>query len=1642
MANCDNINSILIELIYSFSDKSVTLSEYKNNPPNLAFTYFKLSKDKKTIVGVEHISSEIILTNFSNNSWRATKLFTPNSRKFVEDNYQQKINTKWFYNVVVSYIGNSKFETTSRKTYDAPNFQPSCLVPLVDTLNFQTEEIKDDPIKANPYELTMSQLLYNYGIMTMKAGSRIPKSLMPKLREAYINMSKNPVQLSLLQPTRRTEIKFSPTDLLNDNIIPFFLEQDDHLINSLSSIVDMFEYVSYTYLPVDIFFQVIRAGVNAVYNRYKPKNRGQIVQISLLYNDVDSPMTELAQVFSGLSENFLEDFVFDNIPLTFKQYLAAHGSDTKANIAQNMKLNTKLFKFQLVSVVKSAGARKTVTKKEFGIPVSSVTVENHGRRPRDMHNDWGEFVDLFSSNKNACVIVSLNYYFVNINKQQSSNSIVNMMRNGKPQYYPVIWRKLDEALNLEHKPEETVTFDTIERYASYLGIRVVILNDLDAKIILDTNENTTKAPICFLLYIGHISGHVSNVVNITDIVKVHKANPEYPISFFFEIYKIYPDNNQASFTRLNTILNGPSKEIIIQNYLQAKFPDEVKRVGYSFLDPPGLGDVSPEANIARRLNAKYLELLSWSEIIPNDRLGEALIKLDSPDQEVPVEEKQPDEKPVEEKQSTTDHYLLFFDLETINSTQIGRYMDVVPYYIGFAIDNEPVVVRQSPEPSLSLIGQMESYLHNFLVNKAKSKKGKFRPKVSLIAWNGSKFDFPIVQKYFFDKGITNITRTKKTDLNGSFLLNSFNYQPNPNSTDQETISYVIHFWDPCKFIMSSLADAAKSFGNEITKGDLDHNAVQTEYQIHGNLNKFLQVMGDKVKDYQVRDVEAEREIVTKFINVTKSWGYDTFKFVSISQLSSKMCNNIYKEGCKWATTKLTYLLDEINYRSKINRTEYPNLVKTIEFFRDRYTPTSEIIKGKYARVYIDKLLTLEGPAMGYVIGGLRATQANYTPEDPEFHPDQPPIKKEESKPIYCERFDPEKGDPELDMDLLVLCNVLKDPEPWKTYQDSVKDTLFGIEGSSQFRREMADEIDRRTMIAGRVQGEVGHWVFDPVTMSSHPSRLSNEPVISQQGKVINQGRTYLIDVVSLYPYNMLNLSIPLMSEKEDLFNLIDLQRKCGIKTASEVARSSLPVTANHFLKKLFNFCQFRIGVCRARIDQSHIKGVCGNNLFPNRNKTNEFTYVDGYGQVRESKIKRPTLRVNFNTVDSDQLIEKDCKGYDWQHNEVIEDFFCTIDIIVFIYANIMLGFEPQRGLNFIKFTNPYGRGEYGYCFRSVRGYYDRFLVAMLEGKKRSKGAERMVYKLCANSASGKPAQKSYDTKSIISKVGEKEGKLKEAFEHYYSCIKAMRSMRECILDYLKFGISDCKEPDFVQCVKLFKDYQPRSVEALTITDQKLHEILLKHPGYRSCAGVKPPKLNFETGKYTSYEIASRINFSPSLISSVIYATSRGYMFTTVYMRGYRVTYSDTDSIMCGEECVGFLNSVGLIGNDIGQFEIEIGNIVESIVVGPKSYMVTYSDTYNKVIKESDFHYKYRFKGVCMDRDWFGYLVDANGEVGSNVCDIVNYDTSRDIMNKQTIKGNERSFYLRVLGGESIGVETTQFLRKFGGTVNANRIKAI
>lgn len=184
---------------------------------------------------------------------------------------------------------------------------------------------------------------------------------------------------------------------------------------------------------------------------------------------------------------------------------------------------------------------------------------------------------------------------------------------------------------------------------------------------------------------------------------------------------------------------------------------------------------------------------------------------------------------------------LYFDLETVNNPDT---LDVEVYSVVWKWSDRPEFHASTNTPlRTSCVDAFLEDLNRRLCTE--------RCHVRLVAYNGSSFDVWAILKrlaVFIDFYST------------VFRSNKFYILDGKHATHRES---AVSVWDPYLYLGTSLDNAAKSFGLDVSKETFDHVDMQRRYLAAGKSFNFIdEEMRVKIESYNKRDVEILERLCT------------------------------------------------------------------------------------------------------------------------------------------------------------------------------------------------------------------------------------------------------------------------------------------------------------------------------------------------------------------------------------------------------------------------------------------------------------------------------------------------------------------------------------------------------------------------------------------------------------------------------------------------------------------------------------------------------------------------------------------------------------------------------------------------------------
>lgn len=312
-------------------------------------------------------------------------------------------------------------------------------------------------------------------------------------------------------------------------------------------------------------------------------------------------------------------------------------------------------------------------------------------------------------------------------------------------------------------------------------------------------------------------------------------------------------------------------------------------------------------------NEHYYHVVHWAPRI-------------SPDGEKHKYGKAPKLKPLRE------YINVCYDLETVNTVTPGAEVHVIPYANAWVIADKDVNVSITDDPNPFEV--LDNMIHNIMQDfnqrdlpiseevDSTGKKGKANTHVfyRMIAYNGSKFDHALLFLYLTSNNWDIIQPPSATGKIRSMRVFLGSRLIADDITNKQYAKAFLEIWDPCLFTSAPLRNVAVSFGLELSKGDLNHEEVQTAYA-EGRLGEWLAQNKQKLVDYNSMDVKVLRELVKRLVD---AMGPEIFNYSTISG----MCYN------KWLNLQYD------------NKTVMKNVVIPVEDFNIDALIRSAIIGGR------------------------------------------------------------------------------------------------------------------------------------------------------------------------------------------------------------------------------------------------------------------------------------------------------------------------------------------------------------------------------------------------------------------------------------------------------------------------------------------------------------------------------------------------------------------------------------------------------------------------------------------------------------------------------------------------------------------------
>lgn len=101
--------------------------------------------------------------------------------------------------------------------------------------------------------------------------------------------------------------------------------------------------------------------------------------------------------------------------------------------------------------------------------------------------------------------------------------------------------------------------------------------------------------------------------------------------------------------------------------------------------------------------------------------------------------------------------------------------------------------------------------------------------------------------------------------------------------------------------------------------------------------------------------------------------------------------------------------------------------------------------------------------------------------------------------------------------------------------------------------------------------------------------------------------------------------------------------------------------------------------------------------------------------------------------------------------------------------------------------------------------------------------------------------------------------------------------------------------------------------------------------------------------------------APCYLGVLIYAYARSHMYDNIIGRDIKIYNTETDSVSV--RCDELSKLVGLIGNNYGEFRVELTGCTRNIFISPKNYCMLMESDVEKVVRGDSFVGKIKMKGV-------------------------------------------------------------------------------
>ena len=204
---------------------------------------------------------------------------------------------------------------------------------------------------------------------------------------------------------------------------------------------------------------------------------------------------------------------------------------------------------------------------------------------------------------------------------------------------------------------------------------------------------------------------------------------------------------------------------------------------------------------------------------------------------------------------TQDTHFLGYDVETVFDTHTGKLM--VYSYCWQLYSPERQLVKEKYCRIGEKVGALDC-MHAFFEDLAGLDKSVER--VLLVAYNGSSFENFHLAGYLSS---TNVDRGFAPFYAGNKLLNMKFSVPRGGGVAPLHVTT----WDPCRFTMSSLANACKNFDTKTKKIEgFSHVEVQKVFE-RDRLDEWLQRNDAKLREYNMTDVQCMMELCWKLFDV-------------------------------------------------------------------------------------------------------------------------------------------------------------------------------------------------------------------------------------------------------------------------------------------------------------------------------------------------------------------------------------------------------------------------------------------------------------------------------------------------------------------------------------------------------------------------------------------------------------------------------------------------------------------------------------------------------------------------------------------------------------------------------------------------------